>query len=229
MTNDTNTPVANGEIPNTTDPKPEIGKTSGTGEIPGTTTPQLTIDDALKEIDRLKADLKKVHSESAGHRNKAKELDDLKAKLEADKLSETEKLQKQLATLQSEHDNAIRAAQERTINYEVRLQAAQMGIVDPDAAAKLLDWSQIEYDDNGAPTNVNDLLKNLLKTKSYLAGKAQVQTSGGATNPSRSTTTAPQTLSWEVIGNMKPDEYNARRAEIQQWIATHPHRFGQRI
>ena len=208
-----------------TDPQPQAGVTS-TDPQAGESQTNDTI--SLDEAKKLRSEAANLRSRLRSTEAKAKELDDLKAKLEADKLSETEKLQKQLATLQSEHDNAIRAAQERTINYEVRLQAAQMGIVDPDAAAKLLDWSQIEYDDNGSPTNVNDLLKNLLKTRPYLAGKAQVQTSGGATNPSRSTTTAPQTLSWEVIGNMKPDEYNARRAEIQQWIATHPHRFGQR-
>ena len=209
-----------------TDPQPQAGVPS-TDPQAGESQTNDTI--SLDEAKKLRSEAANLRSRLRSTEAKAKELDDLKAKLEADKLSETEKLQKQLATLQSEHDNAIRAAQERTINYEVRLQAAQMGIVDPDAAARLLDWSQIEYDDNGAPTNVNDLLKNLLKTKSYLAGKAQVQTSGGATNPSRSTTTAPQALSWEAIGNMKPDEYNARRAEIQQWIATHPHRFGQRI
>ena len=190
----------------------------GTGETPGTKQPQLSIEDALKEIESLKTALKKTNSESAGHRLKAKELDELKAQIEAEKLSETEKLQKKISDLQSQHDTLTRQQQERIVSYEVRLQAASMGVVDPDAAARLLDWSEIDYDDNGSPTNVEDLLKKLLKSKPYLAGKQSASsTSGGATNPPRSQSTAPQALSHEVIAKMTREEYLARRAEIDKW------------
>lgn len=177
-------------------------------------------DDLRKEVESLKAALKKANAESRDHRIKAKELDDLKAQIEAEKLSEKEKLEKQLATLQTQHNEAIRTAQERTINYEVRLQAAQLGIADPNDAVKLLDWSEIEYDDNGLPTNVQDLLSALLKAKPYLKAQQSkpTPTSGGATNPSRSQSTAPQALSWEFISKLTPQQYDARRPEIVEWL-----------
>ncbi len=207
--------VVQGETPNS----------SVTDETSGTTTKPA---DTLKELESLRKALKKANDEAASHRHKAKELDELKAQIEAEKLSETERLQKQLAELQRTHDDHLRTTQERTVTYEVQLQAARMGIVDPGAAAKLLDWSELEFDDNGAPSNVNALLGQLLEAKPYLAGKAVqiAPSSGGATNPPRSTSQAPAPLSWEVIGKMKPQEYDARRAEIRQWIAEHPYRYG---
>src|SRR5579885_2563924 len=85
---------------------PAIGASvtsDGTSGETHTTTPT-TIEDALKELEAARAALKRANGEAATHRHKAKELDDLKAKLEQDKLTETEKLQKQLAELQKQHE-----------------------------------------------------------------------------------------------------------------------------
>ena len=210
-----------------TEQPPSEMDTTPTGETPAseTATPEKQASpdatELAKELESLKAALKKANKESAGHRQKAKELDDLKAQIEAEKLSETEKLQKQLAKLQAERDEVTRQSQERTINYEVRLQAARLGIADPTDAVKLLDWSEIEYDDAGTPTNVEDLLRQLVKAKPYLVAntRSAPTTSGGATNPSRSQTTAPEPLSWTVISKMTTQQYEARRPEIQQWLA----------
>jgi len=204
--------------------------TQGSGETPETTTEktsQQSVEDLSKELESLRTALKKANAESAKHRHASKELEDLKARSEAEKLSEKERLEKQLADLQSQHANATRQSQERIINYEVRLQAAQMGIVDPDAAAKLLDWSEIEYDDeSGAPTNVQDLLNALTKSKPYLlkTPTSRPATSGGATNPSRSTTTASKEISWEMIAQLTPAEYAARSKDIQAWMAKNSRR-----
>lgn len=228
---ETTKPAPQGEMQTGTDPKPEIGTTSVTGEMSGTTTTTQSesSDDLKRELETIRAALKKANSEAAGHRKKAEELDKLKADQEAATLSETQKLQKQLAKLQADHDNALRTSQERIINYEVRLQAAQAGIIDPDAASKLLDWSAIEYDDNGQPTNVPKLLADLLKAKPYLAGNTKPSITGGnATNPPRSQSTGPQALSWDVISKMTREEYESRRSEIQQWINTHPFKYGQK-
>lgn len=229
MTQETTT-VAEDETSTDTDPQTETVTTSEPDETPGTTktakakaSAQATAsrdDDAVqKELESLKKALKKANDESKEHRLKAKELDELKAKIQAEQLSEKEKLEKKLADLQRSHDDAARAHQERIINYEVQLKAAQLGIADPSDAVKLLDWSEIEYDDNGSPTNVQELLKSLLKAKPYLAAQTKTTpTSGGATNPPRSASTAPQALSWDIIGKMNAEQYEARRAEIQAWM-----------
>ena len=197
--------------------------TSETGETPGTTKTPASVDDALKEIDNLKSALKKARSDSTKHWSKAKELDDLKAKLEADKLTETERWQKQATDLQSKYDSDTSALTERIVRYEVERQAAKIGIIDPDAAAQLIDWDALEYDEDGTPKNADALLKDLLKSKPYLAGKTQAS-AGGATNPSRAQSNASGELSWDVITKMTAEQYNARRAEIQQWMMRNPMR-----
>src|SRR5689334_11381425 len=142
MSNEASTSTADpqDETPNGSTPPVET-TTPGTGETPGTTTETQSSDDIQAEVKRLRDSLKRANAEAKQHREKATELDRIKAETEAAKLSETEKLQKQLAELQKTHDTVTRQSQERIINYEVRLQAATMGIIDPDAAAKLLDWS----------------------------------------------------------------------------------------
>lgn len=174
---------------------------------------------------------KKLRSENASLRKRTQENDALLAELkafkeqaEAAQLSESEKRdraaqqrEKQFADLQKAHDDALRAHQEYKINAEVRLQAAQMGFADLSDAVRLLDWSEIEYDDDGTPKNVRDLLGKLLKAKPYLAGKsaASAVTGGGATAPARSTTSGPQTLTKEYVAQIQ-------RGGQQAWAALSP-------
>ena len=162
--------------------------TSGTGETPETTKTPASIEDALKEIDNLKSALRKARTDSTKHWSRAKELEEFKAKLDADKLTETERWQKQATDLQSKYDSDTTALVERIVGYEVERQASKLGIIDPEAAAKLLDWDALEFDENGMPTNADALLKDLLKSKPYLAGRQSASSMGGATNPARSQT-----------------------------------------
>jgi hypothetical protein len=197
--------------------------TSETGETPETTKTPASVDDALKEINDLKSALKKARSDSTKHWSRAKELEEFKSKFDADKLTETERWQKQATDLQSKYDSDTSALTERIVGYEVKLQASKLGIIDPDAASQLLNWDALEYDDDGMPTNVEDLLKDLLKRKSYLGPKG-ASSAGGATNPSRAASNASGELSWDVITKMTQEQYNARRAEIQQWMMRNPMR-----
>ncbi|MBX6770875.1 MAG: phage scaffolding protein [Chloroflexi bacterium] len=126
-------------------------------------------------ISRLKA-------EAAEYRKRLRELE---AKVKADeeaKLSETERLQKRLAELEREQALWQRERQERTLKYETMLAASRLGIVDPEAAYRLLDMSNLEFDEDGSPKNLEQALKDLLKAKPYLAGQPVV-TAGSPTNP----------------------------------------------
>ncbi len=214
-------------------------QTAGTGETPGT-TPTTTPpeehpapDEHAIEMEKLKTALKKANAEAAAHRVKANELDKLKADIEAEKLTEKERLEKKIADLQKASDDATRAAQEYRVNAELRVQALQLGFADASDAARLLDYSELEYGDDGTPTNVGDLLKALLKAKPYLAAVAPKTTPpapnpGGATNPSRSQSSQPAALSWETIGKLTEAEYAVRGSEIAAWIAQNPARRGMR-
>jgi hypothetical protein len=157
-------------------------------------------------------DKKRLHEEAASYRKRAKELEaQLSTYKEAEeqarqaKLSETERLQQQYAKLQSEHDSYVRTMQERLVRYEVERQAVKVGIR-PEAAedaAKLIDWSKLKFGEDGTPENAEDLLKELLKNKTYLANPGATPASPAqpatpaipAMNPGRSNIPSPGALS----------------------------------
>lgn len=94
---------------------------------------------------------------------KARERDD------ADK-SELQKAVEKTAQLEKERESWQSKQKETAAQYDVALKAAKLGIVDPDAAWKLLDRSALEYGADDKPTNTEALLQGLLKDKPYLAG-----------------------------------------------------------
>lgn len=225
MPEDTSNAVLQSETPSETAPTPETGA-QGTGETPATTTQPASIEDALKEIDDLKSALRKARSDSTKNWSKAKELDDLKAKLESEKLSESEKKDKQLAELQRSLAEKDARLQEVIIRSTVQGQASKLGFTDPSDASRFLDPSELEFDDNGIPTNVEPLLKAVLKNKPYLAGSTQApqrpQTAGGATAPAKSTTSGTQTITKEYVQQVQrggPQAWAALPEDEQQRIS----------
>src|SRR5579872_7390388 len=231
MSKDETQPTPTDETPTDVTPTGETpegvaGATPETSPTPSTTpatqpeSADSSADDLKQKIEQLETALKKANKEAAAHRVKAKELDDLKAQAEQEKLTEKERLEKKIADLQKAHDDATRSAQEFRLNAELRVQALQLGFADAGDAARLLDHAEIEYADDGTPTNVADLLKALLKSKPYLAAQQQKhtsQTTGGATNPPRSQSNQPAALSWDTITKMTQTEYDARHTEIAAW------------
>ena len=95
--------------------------------------------------------------------------------------SEMQKLQERAAELEKQLADAAEKQKALMTQNDIAAKAAKLGIVDPDAAYKLLNRSELEYGDDGAPTNTETLLVALLKEKPYLAG-------GGASamNPAKS-------------------------------------------
>jgi hypothetical protein len=202
-----------------------------TDETSGATSPE----DLAKQLADLKAALKKANAESASHRHKAKELDDLKAQLEREKLTETERLQKQYNDLKTQHDEFVQAQTEQMIRHNVSLEAARQG-VDPkvlDRVARFLDWEEIDVDESGKPTNIRELVEQLLADMPGLKSKnAPAQTSGGATNPPRSTTSAPPDITEEYIAKLTPGVYNSlpedQKRRISEYRAQHSFRYGRK-
>lgn len=226
-TEDTSTATPGSETPTGTALTGETPNL-GTGETPGTTT-EPSPADIRKENERLAAALKRANAEAKEHRIKAEELD----KLKSAQLTEQERKDKLLTDLQASLSAREKQLQEER-NYNALERAGRrVGIQDETALAdaiRLVDLSALEYDDQGKPKNADELMKDLVKTRQWLVSKttAPTLTGGGATSPARSQSSAPQALSWDVIGKMKPEEYATRAEEIKQWIAAHPYRFGQR-
>lgn len=202
-----------------TNPQPQAGDT---------TTPEPQAGDEQEPISQEAA--KKLRSEANALRKREKDAlaqlktyQDKEQQAQDAQLPEIERLKKQVADAESVHDGLV----ERMIDYEVRLQAAEMGIAPAylKRVTQMLDVDEMEFDEaSGMPTNVEKLLKELLKDMPFLAGKAQAASAGGTTNPARSSTSNAGALSWEVITAMTPAQYEARRTEIQSWMMHNPMR-----
>jgi len=159
--------------------------------------------------------VRKLRSEAAQYRKKLRDLEKaLKAKEEAE-LSEQERLQKRVVEYEAKLAELERERQERTLQYEVKLRAAKLGIVDPDAAWRLVDLAAIEFNEDGIPLNIEDVLKDLLKAKPYLRGTPAAPPMG-ATNPERKRST---NLTRESLKKMSPEEINQHWEEISRFLS----------
>lgn len=133
------------------------------------TTPSL--EEAMARLAEIERKHKNATEELDRHRKNAKKLADYEeAERQAKEaqLSEIERTTKKYQELQSQHDTYVKTMQERIVRYEVEKEAGKLGIIDPDAATKLLDWSQIEYEEDGTPKNADKLLAALVKQRPWL-------------------------------------------------------------
>ncbi|GIV63927.1 MAG: phage scaffolding protein [Chloroflexota bacterium] len=144
---------------------------------------QLSETQVVEEQERFDAEyVRKLRAEAAEYRKRLRELESkVKAEEEA-KMTEQERLQKRIAELERKEIEYQQSIQARTLEYEVKLHAAQLGVVDSEAAYRLLDLKQVEFDEDGKPVNIEKVLKALIAAKPYLVG------TGGAvsvTNPAQ--------------------------------------------
>jgi len=138
------------------------------------------------ELDRMFAERARQAESSLLKKLGFEKVDDVSAALgrlksmEDGQKSELQKAQEQIAALTQL--NVELTSKQRTLmaQYECMLAANRLGIVDADAAFKLLDHGKLEFDESGKPTNVEALLKGLLTERPWLAGGG---TSAG--NPSK--------------------------------------------
>lgn len=84
--------------------------------------------------------------------------------------SELQKTQDELNQLKRSNTELITKQKDLITQHEVTLEADKLGIVDPDAAYRLLDLSQLKYGEDDKPNNVEEVLKGLIKSKPYLVG-----------------------------------------------------------
>jgi hypothetical protein len=184
-TPDVDTPATGNPAPESATPREPAAQSEGT-------------DARIAELERA---LKNATEERDRHRKKLSSYEEAERKAEEAKLSEIERVSKQYSELQSRHDTYVQQMQARIVRYEVERQATKLNIIDPDAATRLIDWSELEYDESGAPTNADKLLEKLLKQKPYLAPAKEPEPPARgntptipAMNPGRSTIAAPDSV-----------------------------------
>jgi len=229
---DTTTTAANETL--TAPPDGETPQPSETVDSAGSSETQeteLSPDEIKKELARLRVSLKRANAEAKKEREtstslkeKASELDRLKA----EQLSKEEKLAKDLAEAQKSNEQRIIEVQELKLKNAIAIHATKLNFHDPEDAVKYIDHSLIDYDSNGNPTNIQDLLKNIGTLRPYLMIPVTTNkipsVNIGSTNPPRTTTNdASQKVTWEYIGSLKPADYDRlsveKRKEIQMFMA----------
>lgn len=126
---------------------------------------------AAEEQERFDAEyVRKLRAEAAEYRKRLRELESkVKADEEA-KLTEQERLQKRLAELERAQADWERERQEILLQRHIENTAAKLGIIDPEAAWKLIDLKEVDFDEDGKPKNLETLLRALIQKKPYLAG-----------------------------------------------------------
>lgn len=88
-------------------------------------------------------------------------------KLEAEKLTETEKANLERDNAKKDAEIAINSANSMLIKAQVTLESTRMNIVDPDAAFALMNMEDVEVKD-GKVLGVENALKELINEKKYL-------------------------------------------------------------
>lgn len=186
--------------------------TTQTSQVGGGEQSTLTLEQALRE-------LANVRREAAEHRVARRALETEKAEAEQAKLSKEEQLAAKLAEAEKAKQEIVSRTQERMLAYETKIAAVELNLVDPEAAIKLLDASRIEFAEDGSPTNLTKLLKELVAAKPYLV--AQQQPAKPTVSPSSPTNPASgagqtNTFTEKYIASLSPKEYENQRAAIWQ-------------
>jgi hypothetical protein len=135
------------------------------------TKPATTLEEALARIADLERHAANKEEEAKRHgknlTSAEKRLADYEAKERAQQeaaLSEAQRSEKRAL----DAEQLIQRYKDDLISARVELAAHSLGIIDPGIAALAIK-STLEYGDDGLPTNVDDALKALVKSKPYLA------------------------------------------------------------
>lgn len=173
-----------------------------------------SLEEAEAAFQRLLKDKQEANSEAAETKRRLKQLEDA-AKTEDQKRAE------HLAELEAHASTFDQERQQWLVERAVLVAAPQAGI-NPALAMRLIDLADVKTNAKGEPNNIPELLAKAIADFKLQPGQSAGQPALpniGASNPSRSATTGVNALSWEVIGRMTPQEYEARRPEIQRWMS----------
>lgn len=97
-----------------------------------------------------------------------KQVEDERVKAQ---MTTEEKLKTEKAEAENKANEAIVKANQRLVKSEILNKAADLGVIDTDAAYRLLDKDDIEIDDDGNITGVEEAVKALITAKPYLIKK----------------------------------------------------------
>ena len=187
-----------GQDPNPSGQGPQgagTGTGAGTGQGPTGRT-----------AEQYEADLKALRNEAADWRTKLRAAETRLAEIDNASKTEAEKAAAAADAATKRADAAEAKIRELTARTAIMTEAQRLGIVDPDAAYRLIDSGAIKTDASGAVTNAAELLGDLAKARPYLLGGSG---SPGNAGSGRTKLTAAD------VRKMSQAEINARWEEVQ--------------
>jgi chromosome segregation ATPase len=137
-----------------------------------------TVESLRAERAKLRLAVKDANKEAETRRTRLEELEKADQDRQKAALSETDRLKSELAEAQKAASVAEGRAQSERVRSAIEAVAAQLDFHKPHDAYLHIDLSQLEFDAQGNPKNVEDALKELVKVSPYLVkepGKAAVR------------------------------------------------------
>lgn len=214
-------PPAAGQVPASTEAAgvaaPSQGQAPTNGEPSGTDAGEgnVQVDPAelQRRLDAAEQAATNARNEAARHRRALREAQEAERARAAEGQSDEER---RAAEAQEREE----FEQERT-QFRLERGMAQVGaelkLVDPDAALWLLDWNQIDFDDEGKPTNLKPLTEALIKEKPYLVAAVTtppatpvaptIGASAGAAVAGPAPSLTAQELAFASASGMDPERY----------------------
>jgi Phage minor structural protein GP20 len=115
-------------------------------------------------------------------------------------------VRKSLEASEAERKTAEGQARDKMLRADLRATAKEAGAVNAADILAFVDFAQVAFGADGAPTNLADLVKGVKEAKPYLFGAANTS----------ATHTPPPAKAAEArhANELKPAEYNARLREL---------------
>jgi hypothetical protein len=125
---------------------------------------------AQDDVNRMMATVRREERSKFADYTQLKDRAARADELEQAQLTEQEKLTQRATEAERLATEATSQMASVAISAEVRVQAVQLGVVDPDAAYLLMDRNSVSYDPATGVTGAKEALTRLLEEKPYLRG-----------------------------------------------------------
>ena len=157
-------------VTDNTEPQDEAVVQSNPTETSAPDSPSQQRTFSQEDVNRIQAQTRREIRNQFADYNQLKDRAAKADELERAQLTEQEKLEARAAEAERVAATATQQISAAMIASEVKVRAAQMGIIDPDAALLLVDRTNVQYTDIDGVTGVEAALNQLVEDKPYLKG-----------------------------------------------------------
>lgn len=119
----------------------------------------------------VQAILDKANREAAEARKKLAAANKRLEEIDKSQMTEAEKAEARIKELEARNADLEKTARTATVSALVTAAATTAGFANPSLANRLIRAEDIEFSDDGKPTNLDALMKDLLRDNPYLVGR----------------------------------------------------------